>query len=195
MIHGKKKKRFPKQRHFLIKKKYPSKGLASQCYRWHLWRWFTCFSCLVNIGANCPMMALWLVQMDFLLLQSLNKLLIVVSSLLLPVYLVASDMRVSYMLVVTLQFEVIACGNEKVRLWMPPYDWLILRRRWCGGGGEHFLTWTSSIVLRVFNFKVRTRFASFSHTPKHSGCSWCPLDGRALSSWKGRSYQDGNVSL
>lgn len=32
------------------------------------------------------------------------------------VYLVASDMHVSYMLVVTLQFELIAGGNEKVRL-------------------------------------------------------------------------------
>lgn len=49
-------------------------------------------------------------------MSSENKLLIVVSSLLLPVYLVASDMHVSYMLVVTLQFELIAGGNEKVRL-------------------------------------------------------------------------------
>lgn len=49
-------------------------------------------------------------------MSSENKLLIVVSSLLLPVYLVTSDMHVSYMLVVTLQFELIAGGNEKVRL-------------------------------------------------------------------------------
>lgn len=102
------------------------------------------------------------------------------------VYLVTSDMHVSYMLVVTLQFELIAGGNEKVRLWMPRYDWLILRQCWCGGGGEHFLTWTSSIVLRVFNFKVRIRFASFSHTPKHSGA--------AGALWMGGHYHPEKVA-